>query len=61
MAARRRAHMLIAGRGAHGGAGGGMLTSATASITHKPTGRKLRYGEVAADAAKLPLPTKVSR
>ena len=28
-------------------------------ITHKATGRKLRYGEVAADAANLPVPTNV--
>src|ERR1700722_19237878 len=28
-------------------------------ITHTPTGRRLRYGEVAADAAKLPVPTDV--
>lgn len=28
-------------------------------ITHEPTGRKLRYGEVAAEAAKIPPPTDV--
>lgn len=28
-------------------------------ITHKPTGRKLRYGEVAAEAAKIPPPIDV--
>lgn len=28
-------------------------------ITHGPSGRTLRYGEVAADAAKLPVPTDV--
>jgi isoquinoline 1-oxidoreductase beta subunit len=34
--------------------------SASASmITHAETGRRLRYGEVAADAAKLPVPTNV--
>ncbi len=29
-------------------------------VTHKPTGRTLRYGEVAADAAKLPVPSNVT-
>jgi isoquinoline 1-oxidoreductase beta subunit len=34
--------------------------SASASmITHVETGRRLRYGEIAADAAKLPVPTDV--
>jgi len=34
-------------------------TTSAGVITHKPTGRKLRYGEVAADAAKLPVPADV--
>ena len=34
-------------------------TAANSVITHKPSGRTLRYGEVAADAAKLPVPTEV--
>ena len=29
-------------------------------ITHTPSGRTLRYGEVAADAAKLPVPSEVT-
>ena len=34
-------------------------TAAISVITHTPTGRTLRYGEVAAEAAKLPVPTDV--
>ena len=34
-------------------------TAANSVITHTPSGRTLRYGEVAADAAKLPVPTDV--
>ena len=34
-------------------------TAANSVITHMPSGRTLRYGEVAADAAKLPVPTEV--
>ena len=33
--------------------------AANSVITHAPSGRTLRYGEVAADAAKLPVPTEV--
>jgi isoquinoline 1-oxidoreductase beta subunit len=35
-------------------------TAAGSVITHTPTGRTLRYGEVAADAAKLPVPAQVT-
>ena len=34
-------------------------TAANSVVTHTPSGRTLRYGEVAADAAKLPVPTEV--
>ena len=34
-------------------------TAANSVITHASSGRTLRYGEVAADAAKLPVPTDV--
>ena len=34
-------------------------TAANSVLTHTPSGRTLRYGEVAADAAKLPVPTEV--
>jgi len=34
--------------------------AANSVITHMPTGRTLRYGEVAADAAKLPVPSDVT-
>jgi isoquinoline 1-oxidoreductase subunit beta len=34
-------------------------TAANSVITHASSGRTLRYGEVAADAAKLPVPTEV--
>ncbi len=33
--------------------------AANSVITHTPSGRTLRYGEIAADAAKLPVPTEV--
>jgi isoquinoline 1-oxidoreductase beta subunit len=33
--------------------------AANSVITHTPSGRTVRYGEVAADAAKLPVPTEV--
>jgi isoquinoline 1-oxidoreductase beta subunit len=35
-------------------------TAADSVITHTTTGRTLRYGEVATDAAKLPVPTEVT-
>ena len=35
-------------------------SAANSVITHTPSGRTLRYGEVAADAAKLPVPTEVT-
>ena len=34
-------------------------TAANSVVTHTPSGRTLRYGDVAADAAKLPVPTEV--
>ena len=52
--------MLIAGGGAAvERAGGASAPAANSVITHAPSGRTLRYGEVAADAAKLPVPTEV--
>ncbi len=38
----------------------GECTAAISVITHTPTGRTLRYGEVAAEAAKLPVPANVT-
>ncbi|MGE0225089.1 MAG: molybdopterin cofactor-binding domain-containing protein [Acetobacteraceae bacterium] len=38
----------------------GECTAAASVITHTPTGRTLRYGEVAAEAAKLPVPADVT-
>jgi isoquinoline 1-oxidoreductase beta subunit len=35
-------------------------TAAASVIKHPPSGRTLRYGEIAADAAKLPVPTEVT-
>jgi isoquinoline 1-oxidoreductase beta subunit len=35
-------------------------TAAASVINHAPSGRTLRYGEVAADAAKLPVPAEVT-
>ena len=34
-------------------------TTGMSVVTHTPTGRRLRYGEIAADAAKLPVPDDV--
>ncbi|MEJ0017786.1 MAG: molybdopterin cofactor-binding domain-containing protein [Acetobacteraceae bacterium] len=34
-------------------------TAANSVVTHTPSGRTLRYGEIAADAAKLPVPAEV--
>jgi isoquinoline 1-oxidoreductase beta subunit len=34
--------------------------AAASVITHTPSGRRLRYGELAADAAKLPVPNQVT-
>ena len=34
-------------------------SAAVSAITHTPTGRRLRYGEIASDAAKLPVPADV--
>jgi isoquinoline 1-oxidoreductase beta subunit len=34
--------------------------AAMSVVTHVPTGRRLRYGELAADAAKLPVPDSVT-
>ncbi len=38
----------------------GECTTAMSVVTHTPTGRTLRYGELAADAAKLPVPADVA-
>ena len=38
----------------------GECTAAISVITHTPSGRTLRYGEVAAEAAKLPVPANVT-
>jgi isoquinoline 1-oxidoreductase beta subunit len=35
-------------------------TAAASIINHPPSGRTLRYGEIALDAAKLPVPTEVT-
>jgi isoquinoline 1-oxidoreductase subunit beta len=37
----------------------GECSSAMSVVTHAATGRRLRYGEIAAEAAKLPVPTDV--
>ena len=38
---------------------GGGIHAANSVLTHTPSGQTLRYGEVAADATKLPVPTEV--
>jgi isoquinoline 1-oxidoreductase subunit beta len=51
--------MLIAAASARWKVPAAECTTSAGVIAHKPTGRKLRYGEVAADAAKLPVPANV--
>ena len=48
--------MLIAAAAARWGVPAGECVGAESVITHTPSGRKLRYGEVAEAAAKLPVP-----
>jgi len=50
--------MLIAAAAARWGVPAAEITTADSVLTHAASGRKLRYGEVAAEAAKLPVPTK---
>ncbi len=52
--------MLIQAAAAQWGVPAGECTAAASVITHTPSGRKLRYGEVAAAAAKLPVPENVA-
>ena len=52
--------MLIEAAAKQWGVPASECTAAISVITHKPTGRTLRYGQVAAEAAKLPVPTDVT-
>ena len=50
------AHDAGAGRGQEMGRAGGEVQAQQHEVVHKPSGRKLGYGELAADAAALPVP-----
>ena len=52
--------MLIAAAAKQWGVPAGECTAAVSVVTHTPTGRKLRYGELAAAAAKLAPPDTVT-
>lgn len=52
--------MLIEAAAQRWGVPPGECTAAISVITHTPTGKTLRYGEVAAEAAKLPVPANVT-
>lgn len=52
--------MLIEAAARRWGVAPGECTAAISVITHTPSGKTLRYGEVAAEAAKLPVPTDVT-
>ncbi len=52
--------MLIEAASKQWGVPASECTAAISVITHKPTGRTLRYGQVAAEAAKLTVPTDVT-
>lgn len=52
--------MLIQAAANRWGVGIDECSAAKSLITHTPTGKTLRYGEVAADAAALPLPATVA-
>ena len=52
--------MLIEAASKQWGVSASECTAAISVITHKPTGRTLRYGQVAAEAAKLTVPTDVT-
>jgi isoquinoline 1-oxidoreductase beta subunit len=52
--------MLIQAAAQHWNVPAAECNAANSVITHASTGRTLRYGEVAADAAKLPVPAEVT-
>ena len=52
--------MLIQAAAAQWGVPAGECTAAASVITHTPSGRTVRYGQVAAAAAKLPVPEAVA-
>ncbi len=52
--------MLIQAAAAQWGVPVGECSASESVITHKPSGRTLRYGQVAAAAAKLPVPDNVA-
>jgi isoquinoline 1-oxidoreductase beta subunit len=51
--------MLIQAAAAKWGVPAGECATGMSTITHTPSGRTLRYGEIAAEAAKLPVPEDV--
>ena len=52
--------MLVSAAAARWGVPAGECTTASGTVLHPASGRKLGYGDVAADAAKLPLPDPAS-
>lgn len=52
--------MLIQAAASQWGVAPGECSASESVITHKPSGRTLRYGQVAAAAAKLPVPDNVA-
>lgn len=52
--------MLIQAASARWGVAAADCAAKASVVTHTPTGRMLRYGEIAADAAKLPVPSQVT-
>jgi isoquinoline 1-oxidoreductase subunit beta len=52
--------MLIAAAAKRWGVDAKSCHAQEGEVIHAPTGRKLKYGELAADAAKIPLPTDVA-
>src|SRR5262245_51855624 len=52
--------MLIAAAAKRWGVDANTCRAQEGEVIHTPTGRRLKYGELAADAAKLPVPTNVA-
>jgi isoquinoline 1-oxidoreductase beta subunit len=53
-------HLLIAAAAARWGVDAAACHTEPGVVVHRPTGRRLRYGEIAAEAARQPVPTEVA-